>query len=363
VPRRDSSLTTGRHTLGEVRRWVLVSAVIAALVAVPVVRANLPVSAPRVDPAELRDRILASAGVPYQGYADTQGSVILPALPQLSEVTQLFGGGTSMRVWRAAAGSWRVAVLDPVGERDTYRGGGSTYTWDFGRNLWTQVVGDLPARLPQASDLLPPDLARRLLAEPSPGDRLTALPARRVAGIAAVGLRFTPGDPDTTIGWVDVWADPTTGLPLQVQLAGVFTSRFLDLSLTAPDPHVLIPDAAASSGVTTTTQNDVTAALNIVTNTQLPAGLAGRPRLPGQVGGLGVYGTGLSRFVVAPLPGRVGQRTLDAVRNAGGTAIPGGFSVRSAVLTVLVVRPARRTYVLAGFASPELLARAASELR
>jgi len=349
--------------LGEVKRWVIVGAVVAVLVAVPIVRANLPVHAPRIDPAALRTKILASAGVPYQGYADTQGSVILPAIPQLGEVTQLFGGGTSMRVWRAGAGTWRVAVLDPVGERDIYRGGGNTYTWDFGRNLWTQVVGELPARLPRAPDLLPPDLARRLLADAAPGDGLTALPPRRVAGIAAVGLRFTPGDPDTTIQRLDVWADPATGLPLQVDLGGAFASRFLEFSPSAPDPHVLIPDAAASSGFTTTTQNDVTAALNIVTNTQLPTSLAGRARLRGAVSGLGVYGTGLSRFVVAPVPGRVGQRTLDAVRNAGGTAVPGGFVVQSAVLTVLVVRPARRTYILAGFVSPELLGRAASELR
>src|SRR4029453_13306921 len=99
----------------------------------------------------------------------------------------------------------------------------------------TQVVGDLPARLPQAPDLLPPDLARRLLADAAPGDGLTALPPRRVAGIAAAGLRFTPGDPDTTIDRLDVWADPATGLPLQVELAGGFPSRFLALSLTPPD--------------------------------------------------------------------------------------------------------------------------------
>jgi hypothetical protein len=348
---------------GAARRWAVVAAVIAILVAVPLVRAALPVGTPRVDPAVLRARILASAGVPYQGYVDAHGTIVLPALPQLGEVSQLFGGSTSMRVWRASPEAWRVAVLDPVGERDTYRAGKDTYTWDFSRNLWTQVVGDLPARLPAAPDLLPPDLARRLLADAAPGDTLTTLPSQRVAGVAADGLRFTPGDPDTTIGRLDVWADPATGLPLQVDLAGVFSSRFLDLGKDPPDAKVLIPDAAASSGFTTTSQNDVTAALNIVAGPGLPGSLAGKTRLPGSVAGLGVYGSGLSRFVVTPVPGRVGQRTLDAVRDAGGAPVAGGYALQSTVLTVLVVRPTRRTYVLAGFVSPELLGRAATELR
>ena len=54
----------------------------------------------------------------------------------------------------------------------------------------------------------------------------------------------------TTVGHIDVWADPGTGLPVQVEVTGrgaatpVLVSRFLDLSLRAPDPAVLVPPVA-----------------------------------------------------------------------------------------------------------------------
>jgi hypothetical protein len=269
-----------------------------------------------------------------------------------------------MRAWYASPTAWRVAVLDPIGEKDTYATASGTYLWDYGRNLWTQIVGEPPVRLPSAPDVLPPDLARRMLSQAGPGDRLTSLAPRRVAGVAAAGVRLAPADRDTTISHVDVWADPATGLPLEVDVSGVFTSRFLDLAQRAPAVGVVTPDAAASSGFASTDRPDITAALNAVAAADLPGTLAGRSRVAGPVSAAGVYGTGLSRFVVLALPGRLGRQSLDAVRSAGGTVVPGGYVVRSGVLTVLASRPAgRRAYLLAGFVSADLLGRAAAGLR
>jgi hypothetical protein len=363
---RECRVTVGRVSVvrrGARRRWVVVAAVVLVLVTTPVVVARWPVADLRADPSALRDRILASASVPFQGYVESQGQVTLPNLPQLGDVTGLLSGRTSMRVWHAAAHSWRVAVLDPVGEQDVFQTGDVAFLWSYQHNQWTRIAGTAPARLPRAADVLPPDLARRLLAGSGPQDRLTTLPAQRVAGVTAVGLRLTPADPDTTISRLDVWADPATGLPLRVDVAGIFTSRFLELSRTAPTEDVLSPSFAASSGYTSTNAPDVVSALNATATEQLPDSLAGHDRVPGPLSGVAAYGTGLSRFVVIPVPGRLGRQSLDAVRAAGGAVVPGGFVVHSSVLTLLAVRPAaRRTYVLAGFVTPDLLTRAAAEL-
>lgn len=345
------------------RRWTVVVAGIAALIAVPLVIAAAPVRTARVDPGTLRDRILASVDRPYQGYVDSRGSIVMPDLPQLGDVAQLLGGSNGMRVWHAGPRSWRVAVLDPVGEKDFFRTATGAYTWDYGRNLWTEVVGEPALRLPQAADLVPPELALRLLSGAGPGDALQALPAQRIAGIAAAGLRLVPADPDTTIDRLDIWADPQTGLPLRVDVGGAFTSRFLDVSQEPPPASVLVPEAAQSSGFTSTTQSDVTSSLNTVAGANLPGSLAGRARAPGPVSAVGVYGTGMSRFVVVAIPGRLGQRTLAALRNAGATAVPTGYVMRSAVLTLVVARPFRRTYLIIGFVTPDLLTQAAAELR
>jgi hypothetical protein len=349
---------------GAKRRWITVALVALALVATPIVVNLWPVAAKRIDPKVLFQRIMASDKQPYQAYAETRGTLILPSIPQLTDVATLLGASSSVRVWHASPTAWRVAVLDQVGEKDVYTTGEGTYTWDYGRNLWTRIVGDPPVRVPWASDLLPPDLARRLLAGNATGDKVESLAPQRVAGVTAAGIRFTPGDPDTTISHVDVWADANTGLPLKVDVPGAFTARFLDVALTRPADDVLTPKVSAASGYSETDRPDITSALNAVAAARLPRTLAGRPRVEGPVSAVAVYGDGLSRFVVVALPGRLGPQTVNAVRDAGGAEAPGGYVVGSAVLTVLASRPAnRRTYLLAGFVTADLLKRAAGELR
>jgi hypothetical protein len=358
---------------------------------------------PRVhrEPGPLRDLILASAAVPYAGEIDSVGNVLLPDLPGLRELATLFSSSTRMRAWYATPTSWRVAVLDRLGERDTYRTGSGTYLWDFERNLTTFTAGELPVRPPRAADLLPPDLARRLLAgSAADGGPLTALPARRVAGIAAAGLRWTPADPDTTIGQVDVWADPDSGLPVQVEVGRrgadrtVIRTRFLELDQRRPATAVLLPRPPDSADFVTASAADVAEAVGNVAPIPLPGELAGRPatRIGGfqaRAAGVALYGSGVSTFAVLALGGRVGGQALEAARRRGGVpvrfdgpsveldGVPDGVSVRldpaegyesqSTGISALIVRaagPGRRrpTYVLAGFVTPELLRGAAGEL-
>jgi len=380
--RRHTVVAMGAVRREALRRWSLVGAGVALLCLLPTALALLPSRIVDADPAGLRALILASAVRPYQGYAASRGEILLPELPALGEVTTLLGPATRIRLWHASPQSWRVAVLDQTGERDTYRTADGTFMWDFERNLVTYVAGVQPLRLPGASDLLPPDLARRLLGGAGAADSLIPLPSRRVAGVDAAGLRLTPTDPETTIGRVDVWADPATGLPVQVEVASrdsaatIFVSRFLDLDQRTPDPGLLTPVLADSAGFTVTTAQDVATVINGVVPVDLPANLAGRPRTANPVagadlGGVAAYGTGLSMFVVVALPGRVGSQALQAARDKGGTAVTFvgglGYETRASLIGGLVVRSdgdrrTRRTFVLAGPVSADVLRRAGAEL-
>jgi hypothetical protein len=364
------------------RRWLLVGAGVVALCLVPAVVAVLPARAGRADPVRLRAAVLASAAVPFQGYVDVQARMDVPDLPDLGEVAGLFGGTTRLRAWYASAQAWRVAVLEPTGERDIYRTARGTYQWDFERNLVTEVVGDVPVRLPWAADLLPPDLARWLLA--AAGDEsVTAIGTRRVAGVAADGLRLRPTDADTTVGQVDVWADPKTGLPLQVEVTDrggrtpLIRSRFVEVSRSRPGADALRPPQPASAGFATTSEPDVLSGIaSAVAAFGMPPGLGGRPRMPSadglfSVGGVAGYGTGLSRFVVIALPRGYGQRTLQAAEGAGGAPVRfdggHGFEIAVPLLSMLVVRrdgdrPGRRTFLLAGTVTPAVLRQAGGEL-
>jgi hypothetical protein len=70
----------------------------AALCAIPAVIAALPVQQSAISAAALRARILASASVPYQAYAESTVDFGLPALPDLHDVSQLLDGTTDQYV-------------------------------------------------------------------------------------------------------------------------------------------------------------------------------------------------------------------------------------------------------------------------
>ena len=76
-------------------------------------------------------------------------------------------------------------------------------------------------RLPAAAPGRRPAAARAGQASAAPRTRRPRHAAARPPDRrhAAAGLRLSPADPDTTVGRVDVWADPPTGLPLHVEVA------------------------------------------------------------------------------------------------------------------------------------------------
>lgn len=353
-------------------RWALVALVAAVACAVPSVVASLPVGGGRLGAVQLRAKIEASAAQPYSGFARTQAELGLPDLPAVGDVTSLLSGTTNIRVWYQTPDDNRVDVIDTVGERDVYQTPGGQFTWDYGTGLLTKILGAEPVRLPRAGDLLPPDLARRILAM-DPVDRPLALPPRRIAGLAAEGLRLRPTDPETTVGQVDIWADPITGLPLRVEVTArgattpLITSQFVSVDRGSPDVSALRPPDAGGQ-LATAQAPDIVSAIAGFSRARLPRELAHyllQPQLPG-LPGVGRYGAGLATFVVLPLPGNIGRPAIEAATKAGATdvLVSRGRAVLIGIplLGVLIGQVGRRTYLVAGFVSHGVLQEAANEL-
>jgi hypothetical protein len=341
--------------------------------AVPSVVASIPAAGSPIGVDQLRQRIAASATQQYSGYARTQAELGLPSLPDLGDLTSLLSGTTNVRVWYQAHDVNRVDVIDNVGERDVYQTPQGTYTWDYASNLLTEVVGTSPLRLPTAGDLLPPALARRVLTM-DPSDPVTALPPQRIAGISAAGLRIQPTDPDTTVARADIWADPDNGLPLRVEITArgatkpIMMSWFLNIDIGAPDASALAPPSQPG-GVSQVAAPTILSTVNQLGRYPLPRWLGSheaQPQLPG-LPGVGRYGSGLSQFVVLPLPRNVASSAFDTASKNGGKKVTLPFGratvIQIPLLTVLIEQVGyRRSYLITGLVNPTVLEQAANEL-
>ena len=357
------------------RRWSVVACGVAALCVLPAIIAALPVPASPLTAAALRARILASSGVPYQGYAESSANLGLPSLPFLGNVSALLDGITDQYAWYRSPGHWRADVVTGTGESDTYQAGRALYQWSYGRDLLTRIVGAQPVRLPRAADLLPPALARRLLGFASPADHISRLPAKRIAGVDAAGLRLAPADPATTVGAISIWADPASGLPVEVAVTSrgasepVLVARFLELSERRPALAVVTPNPAPDVGVATAELPDVSGILSGF-GPPLPGQLAGSRRVavPGGLADVAAYGTGFSRFAVLTLPFRDGISALNAARDAGAgeVSLSSGTAVefQTPLLTVMLARSqfGGPVYLLTGAVTASMLENAAAAL-
>lgn len=371
------------------RRWGLVVVVLAVLVATPAVVAAWPASpAVAVDPATLRARVAASADRPWSGSAESTGALGLPRVDLLSDVTSLLTGTTRMRGWFAGPGRSRVDQLSVSGERDRYSGPGGDAVWDYGATLLTLVGRDPEVRLPRPDDLLPPELARRLLSGTAPNDPVTSLPARRVAGVDAAGMRVGLGDPTTSVDALDVWADPVSGLPVAVDVRArgvgepVLTTTFSELEQGPPDPAALVPRRGPGAGVTRSPTSDLFGVLGRGNPAAVPSQLLGRPRERPQrgFGAIGQYGRTVSQLVVVPLPPDVAGRLLDSIGRAGsagrtiaidgtdpgtspsGTSAVTAGALRSPLLPIAVVKAGDRAWGVGGLVPAQVLDRAVADV-
>ncbi len=359
-------------------RWAVVAGVVAVLVAAPpalsaVRDAAAGARTTDLSASEVARRALGSDAVAYTGVAESRGGTSLPDLPRLADVTAILGGTTRTRVWWRSPDRWRVDTLGATGEQGTYGGDGVLAVWDYEGNRITVVTGAPGPRLPRADDLLPPQAARRVLAGLGPADTVTVLPrADRVAGRDGVRLRVVPADPRGTVTSVDVVVDATTWLPLSVTVRGpgggvALESRFVDLDLAPPADHVLVPPSAP--GADRDVRDDADLVQQIDSRPRpWPARLAGLEATVSFQAGTATYGTGLARFVVVPLPHRIGGEVLRGALDKGAVPleVTGGRAVllRSGVLTVVIARAGvhGRVYLLSGLVQDDLLRQGAQGL-
>jgi hypothetical protein len=357
---------------GRARRWAVLGALVAVLCALPAVVGALPADDTDVPVADLRDAVLASAGVGFSGYAVSAGGLSLPVSDQLPEVADLLSDRVQLRVWWRGEDEHRVDVLTAAGETGVHTDAGGTWTWEY-ESATAERTSPAPLALPAPPDLVPAALGRRLLSEAA-GAELSRIGARRVAGRDALGLRLVPAAAASSVARVDVWADAATGLPLAVEVvadgaaAPALDTRFLDVDLAAPPAAVVgftpPPGARVREG------SDVGGLLaqagTRLPATVLPASLAGLPRreLAGAPDAVGAYGSGVTLLAVAPVPHRLAAALRATLATAPGAVVDErGTRIAAGPLALTLVEPpGRGAHLLVGTVTLDALADAAAAL-
>ncbi len=329
-------------------RWVAVAAGVVVLILLPTAVRLVPRAPDSVSADALLHQIQGSGGIGYSGYAESVGTLALPVTSGVTNLADLLGSRTSMRVWWRSATDWRVDQIAPFGEVDTHRDATGTVSWDYERNRVqrTDDLDDIDARavrIPVAGDLLPPELGRRLLSQAGEQE-VTRLAVRRIAGVDAPGVRLsTPAQ--SSIDHVDVYAAPNTGLPLAVEVYGrddphrsTVSTSFLDLTVAMPAAATTAfqppPGAAESDGL----RFDPLSAAQRFGFARAPDTLAGLTRNTlghnaaggndlgsADLGGddaVGVYGHGVTELVAVPLGRRTTGQFSDQLTTAGSSVTP-----------------------------------------
>lgn len=350
-------------------RWALVVALAALLVGVPTAVAHRPADDAPISAEQLREQVAAAASTAYSGYVETQGNLPLPDARGFGELTSLFAGPSRLRVWWRTPTFWRVDVLDPTGETDTVKIGDRLTRWVYDGQEVTEYA-DPVARLPRASDVVPPALARQALAGVT-DEELSRLPAARVAGRDALGLRVTPSTPGSTVGHVDLWSDRETGLPLRVELFGVgalrpsFSSELVTVDLTLPTPDDIAFEPPPGADVHRGDTLDLADGADRFAPYTFPAELAGLPRSSDEQRGVGVYRRGPTWLIAMPMLERVAEPLKDQLRvTPGSTEDARGTFATLGPLSVLVTSHDGfdSHTLLAGTVTPDTLRRAARTL-
>lgn len=345
---------------------------VAVLVAAPSMIERLPVDESDVSAVDLLARVQSSTATPYSGYAEADGGIVLPVTDGLGGLPDLLGDTTNLRAWFRSPDSWRVDTVRFGGERDLYRAPTSLWRWDYEQNTAVRTPVPEPSlRLPREADLLPPALGQRLLSEAT-ADEVTRLPTRRIAGREAPGLRLVPNQPQSTVTEIDVWVDPDTGLPLQVDVLAAGAARpivstaFLDFSGASPDADIVRFVPPPGADVQQEGGTDIASLADRIDTGGLPTTLSGLDlqSRDGQ-GSVGIYGRGVTELIAAPIPRRQGRSLVEQLRTAPGAVVTGdGVALSIGPLNALVTgRDADgRRYLLSGTVTAQTLATAAQQL-
>ncbi|MBB6626386.1 transcriptional regulator [Nocardioides sp. KIGAM211] len=351
------------------KRWCVVAAVTLLVILAPLAWRALPADDDPVSAADLVARVRASDGHAYSGFVESQGALQLPVTSKFTDVGALVGERTRMRVWWRGERAWRVDKLLVSGETDLVHADALTTQWDYEDATARQSV-DPQIRLPRTADLLPPALGHRLLEDVDAGD-LARLPARRVAGRDALGLRLSPGAPQSSIDHVDLWVDRDTAVPLRVEVyddAGdrnpVFVSQFRSFDPATPSVEDTSFRAPPGTDLSFEEVLDIADAANQYAPVIPPATVGGLAKSPDADRAVGIYGTGVTQLITIPLR----DREADPLREQLGTTIgshlvEGGTVVAVGPLGLLLTgAPGDGGWLIAGTVTEETLVRAAADL-
>lgn len=354
------------------QRWLVVALGVLLLGSIPPVLAALPATESDASAAELLAAVRESDAVAFSGYAEAVGGLVLPVTEDFTDLVDLFGERARLRAWWAGPDDWRVDQLTATGETGVFHRTGASVLWDYEDSSAT-LAADAVVRLPRAADLLPSVLGQRLLSE-AVDEEVSRLPAERIAGRDALGLRLVPSDERTTIDRVDVWVDPSTGVPLKVEVYGAgasvpaVRSRFLEFTPGAPDPSATGFVTPPGVDLAFTEVIDVAEAANQFAPAATPDELAGLTRRSGltSIGSLGQYGRGVTLLTAAPVWDRLSRPLRDQLEGTPGAVVDeNGVYLSAGPIGVLLTPGSRErsSWLIAGTVDAATLAAAAAEVR
>lgn len=353
--------------MGPAHRWGLAAVATALIVLIPYAGRLRPTSDPAVGTPGLVAAVRGAADTPYSGTVEVSGRVALPIGDRFTDLADLFGGQTRLRVWWSGRGDWRVDRLLETGEIDLFHQGPQTVEWSYERGEARASI-DPEIRLPRDADLLPPEVARDALDGVDSSD-VARLAPRRIAGVDAAGLRIDIRDDRSTLRHVDLWVDPASGVTLAADVYGdasqpALASTFSAFSAAAPDDEVTRFRHRRNVPVSRERVLDIADAANQFAPVEPPATVAGLPRSAGRAAV--VYGSGLTRVLVVPLPSREAVELAYRLEESGAPRVHGQRLLRVGPLGVMVTRrggPFGAHWLLAGTLTDDALLDAASDLK
>jgi hypothetical protein len=353
-------------------RWLVVALLALAVSAPPAVLRFRPAADSDIGAVELAHRVQTSTSLAWTGEVRAQGSLDLPLGGSMfGGVERILGARTELRVWWRKSTRWRIDRLRTTGETDQLRENNVTIKWNYEAGT-ARIVSYSPIREPDDNDIVPAPLAVRMFAGAKPSE-LSRLPARRVVGRSAVGLRLVPSDAMSTIGRVDTWVDESSGVPLRVDVYGdddsrhpVFTSEVSSFDADGPTDRQISFEFSPEADFERAPSLDAVASANAFAPFVLPSQVIGLDRRGADsgLGAVGVYGRGPTAILAVPLRGEVAHELHDQlVRNRRAKDTGGNVALEVGPLSVLLRQSDQGNFLLTGTISPEALLQAGIELQ
>jgi hypothetical protein len=189
--------------------------------------------------------------------------------------------------------------------------------------------------------------------------------------VDAAGLRIAPRSPTTTVGRVDLWADPSSGLPVRVELTAshplggpIIVTSFLDLRQRAPDEATVRFQVPPDARVDFDEAPDLARAVERFSPFVLPDSLAGAPRRTEVASAASTYGRGFDLVAALAFPSRISRRTREFLETVPTKQGPWGRAseIATPLLNAMVFEGDGAVFALSGTVGFRSLEAIASQL-